>query len=247
MKKTAIILGAVLFLFTASVNAQNDTLPKQPTTTQTDPALTSPERDVATTTTATNSTDRWNNWSPDKYKMLPMPEPLTTEKIFPVIGQYSVTSKDAAAAPTTDVNASPESAPTTNLTITLDETNKGVVWIDGLPQGRIKAYLRKSPSTYMIPAQKTADEKEISQGVMIYDKDMNTLDVCIGCKYNSEDPATAFLAPQEPVAEEPVVKTKSKTKKGTAKAKVKPVKTWRYSGSKNVETTASSSVVPMQQ
>ena len=228
MKKTAIILGAVL-LFTASVNAQNDP-PKEPTTTQTDKSL---------TTTTTTSTDRWNNWSPDKYKMLPMPEPLTTEKIFPVIGQYSVTSKDAVA--TAENTATPS-----NVTITLDETNKGVVWVEGLPQGRIKAYLRKSPSTYMIPAQKTADDKDLAQGVLIFDKDANTLDVCIGCKYNSEDPASSFTVTEEPVVEQPVVKTKSKNKKGTAKAKVKPVKTWRYSGSKT-ETAASSSVVPMQQ
>ena len=206
--------------------------------------MTQTEKQVATTTTVatTNSTDRWNNWSPDKYKMLPMPEPLTTEKIFPVIGHYSVTSKDAAEATTTE-----SSAGTSSVTITLDETNKGIVWVEGLPQGKIKAYLRKSPSTYMIPAQKTADEKDLSGGVLIFDKDANTLDVCLGCKYNSEDPASSFTVTEQPVVEQPVVKTKHKNKKGTAKAKVKPVKTWRYSGSKTSETTASSSVVPMQQ
>ena len=248
MKKTAIILGAVLFLFTASINAQNDTLPKQPTTTQSEATTTqTTDTRVATTTT---SSDRWNNWSPDKYKMLPMPEPLTTEKIFPVIGHYTVTPKNAttstnANAVTTD-NTTTTSATSSDVTITLDETNKGVVWVEGLPQGRIKAYLRKSPSTYMIPAQKTADDKDLAQGVLIFDKDANTLDVCIGCKYNSEDPASSFTMTEEPVVEQPVVKTKYKNKKGTAKAKVKPVKTWRYSGSKT-ETSASSTVVPMQQ
>jgi len=241
MKKTAIIFGAVLLLFTASVNARNDP-PKEPTTTTT----TITQTDKSLTTTTTTSTDRWNNWSPDKYKMLPMPEPLTTEKIFPVLGQYTVSSKDASVTTTTEATVE-TNAPVSNVTITLDETNKGIVWVDGLPQGRIKAYLRKSPSTYMIPAQKTADDKDLAQGVLIFDKDANTLDVCIGCKYNSEDPASSFTMPQEPVVEQPVVKTKSKHKKGTAKAKVKPVKTWRYSGSKTTETTASSSVVPMQQ
>ena len=95
----------------------------------------------------------------------------------------------------------------------------------------------------MIPAQKTADDKELAEGVLIFDKDANTLDVCIGCKFNNEDPASAFTTPEPVVVEQPVVK-KSKSKKGTAKAKVKPVKTWRYSGSK---TDATASVVPMQQ
>jgi hypothetical protein len=180
--------------------------------------------------------------------MLPMPAPLTTEKIFPVIGHYTVTAKTATT--TTDASASTTdntTASSSNVSITLDENNKGVVWVEGLPQGKIKAYLRKSPSTYMIPVQKTADDKDLDQGVLIYDKDANTLDVCIGCKYNSEDPASAFTVPQPVVEEQPVVKTKSKNKKAIAKAKVKPVKTWRYSGSKTSETTASSSVVPMQQ
>lgn len=235
MKKTAIILGAVLFLFTASVNAQVDSLKQTTTTVQTE---------NLTAKATTNSTDKWNNWSADKYKMLPMPEPLTTEKIFPVLGHYSVTAKEATA--TADANATENTGATSDVTITLDETNKGIVWVDGLPQGRIKAYLRRSPSTYMIPVQKTADDKELAQGVLIFDKDANTLDVCIGCKYNSEDPAASFTTP-EPVVEQPVVKTKSKkNKKGTAKAKVKPVKTWRYSGSKT-DVAASSSVVPVQQ
>jgi len=245
MKKTAIILGAVLFLFTATVNAQVE--PKQPAPAQTEnlnkqqePANTL----TPTTTTTASTSDRWNNWSPDKYKMLPMPEPLTTEKIFPVLGHYTVSAKNTSS---TAATAETTTSASSNVTITLDENNKGVVWVDGLPQGRIKAYLRKSPSTYMIPVQKTTDDKELAQGVMIYDKDANTLDVCIGCKFNSLDPASSFTTPEPVVEEQAVVKTKSKSKKGTVKTKVKPVKTWIYSGSKTETTTASSSVVPMQQ
>ena len=243
MKKTAIILGAAFLLFTASANAQTTTS-KQPATTESS-TLQTDSKQLTTTSTTTASADKWNNWSPDKYKMLPMPEPLTTEKIFPVLGHYSVSPKSAAT--TTDATASTEAAATTSVTITLDETNKGIVWVDGLPQGKIKAYLRKSPSTYMIPAQKTIDNKDLDGGVLIYDKDANTLDVCIGCKYNEEDPAVAFTTAEPVVVEQPVVKTKYKNKRKTAKVKVKPVKTWRYSGSKTTETTASSSVVPMQQ
>ena len=114
-----------------------------------------------------------------------------------------------------------------------------MVWIDGLPEGRIKATLRKSPSTYKIPAQKLGEEKDaksVAEGVLVYDKDANTMNVCIGCTYNAEDPAIAF-AP-EPVVEEPVVKTKSKSKvkaKKPAVAKIKPV---FYTGTKVIETTA---------
>jgi len=231
MKRTAIILGAVLFLFTATVNAQVE--PKQPAPTQTENLNKQQDQQTnsLTTTTTTAANDKWNNWSPDKYKMLPMPEPLTNEKIFPVLGHFSVSPKNTSS--TSEATESATSA-SSDVTISLDENNKGIVWVDGLPQGRIKAYLRKSPSTYMIPVQKTADDKDLSGGVMIYDKDANTLDVCIGCKYNSEDPALAFTAPQPVVEEQAVVKTKtkSKSKKGTVKTKVKPVKTWIYSGSK---------------
>jgi hypothetical protein len=240
MKKTAIILGAVLLLFTASINAQNDTLSKQPAQTQ-QPALNQADskQPLSNSVATTTSNDRWNNWSPDKYKMLPMPEPLTTEKIFPVLGHYSVTANSNTS--TTEASSSASS----DVTITLDETNKGIVWVEGLPQGRIKAYLRKSPSTYMIPAQKTADDKELAEGVLIYDKDANTLDVCIGCKYNNEDPAAASTQPEPIVEEQAVVKTKTKSKKGTTKVKIKPVKMWKYSGTKT--DVAVSSSVPSQQ
>ena len=75
-----------------------------------------------------------------------------------------------------------------------------------------KSTLRKSPATYKIPVQplgevalqkkcqlqmltdakktKTAKVKEVKvkelpEGVLIYDKDANVLNVCIGCKYNN--------------------------------------------------------------
>lgn len=208
MKKTAIIAGAALFMFAAAANAQTDTLPTPPVKT---------------------STDKWNNHPPEKYKLQPMPEALTTDKIFPVVGKYTVTDKDGANS---------------DVTIMLDETNKGVVWVDGLPQGRFKAYLRKSPGIYRIPVQKDVNDKDLAEGVLIFDKDANTLNVCIGCAYNNEDPAIAFST----TAPEPVVtETKTKVKKGSVaktKTKVKPIKTWKYSGNKVVETTAS--VVPMQ-
>lgn len=137
---------------------------------------------------------------------------LTTADIFPVIGKYeSATNADAAA-----------------VTIMPDEQNKGIVWIEGLPQGRIKAMLRKSPATYKIPAQKTGEGKDVAEGTLIFDKETNTLSICIGKTFNAEDPAAAFAAP----VEEPAVATKTnKTKK------IVQPKAWIYTGTKFVQET----------
>ncbi|HEY6063828.1 MAG TPA: hypothetical protein VIV35_09480 [Chitinophagaceae bacterium] len=140
---------------------------------------------------------------------------LTTADIFPAIGKYeSATNADAAA-----------------VTIMPDEKNKGIVWIEGLPQGRIKAMLRKSPATYKIPAQKTEEGKEVAEGTLIFDKETNTLSICIGKPYNVEDPAAAFITPAEEVAVTAKTTTKSKTKKA-----VQP-KAWIYTGTKHTQET----------
>jgi hypothetical protein len=244
MKKTAMIVGAAFFCLIASVsvNAQTpDTTAKQVPQTIETPAAPAPEVQAQTTTVPANtqapeaavttaaSKDRWNNWDKSKYAMLPMPEPLTTEKIFPAIGKYDVTTKDGATA---------------QVTVTLDETNKGIVWIEGLPEGKIKGYLRQSPAVYKIPAQKTESEKNIASGVFIYDKDANALNLCVGCEYKTEDPAVAFLpADQQPVEEQPVKKSR-KTAKVKVKAKAKPV---FYTGTKVIEvapTTAAAGTSP---
>ena len=160
MKKTTLLAGLALILASATVNAQTEPEKQTPATSQ-----------PTSTTPATASKDKYNNWSADTYKMQPMPEALTTEKVFPVIGKYQLTDKDGAAS---------------NISIALDETNKGLVWIEGFPQGRIKANLRKSPAVYQIPAQKLGEGKEavaVPEGVLIYDKDANTMNVCFGCTY----------------------------------------------------------------
>ena len=141
--------------------------------------------------------------------MLPARPALTTADIFPVIGKYvSTTNADAPS-----------------VTITLDEANKGLVWIEGLPQGKIKAMLRKSPATYKIPAQKTEDGKDVPEGTLIFDKDANTLSIVIGKPYNTEDPSTVFLTTTEDASmatTEDVTKTKTKTASGkTVKTKTK--------------------------
>lgn len=176
------------------------------------------------TPTAPVSTDKWNSSNPSQYQLLPMPEALTIEKSFPAIGKYQLTDKDGNAVA---------------VTAMLDETNKGVLLVNGLPEGSIKAYLRKSPAVYKIPAQKTADEKDVKEGVLIYDKDANVMNICFGCTYNNEDPATAFLPVQEdqaPVEEAPKKNTKT-SKKSTAK-KVEVAKPVHYTGTKLASETA---------
>ena len=143
-----------------------------------------------------------------KYKLLPMPAPLTIEKTFPVIGTYQFNGTEDQV---------------TNLKISLDEQNKGLVWLEGLPEGKIKAQLRKSPATYKIPNQKTEDGKSIAEGTLIYDKDNNQLQLCFGCNYNSEDPALAF-APANANGNKVAV-----NKKGKVKNKIKVT---TYTGTK---------------
>ncbi len=143
---------------------------------------------------------------------------LTDVDYYPVIGKYESSNEEAA-----------------NVVIVLDAENRGMVWIDGLPQGRIKAFLRKSPATYKIPAQKTEDGKDVAEGTLIYDKDANTLNILIGKDYNLGDPASVF-AVEEPVEEAATTKTKSKTKK------VSKPKTWSYTGSKLIEVKETTNV-----
>src|SRR5438270_8167786 len=81
-----------------------------------------------------------------KYKLQPMPAALTIEETFPVIGNYQLTNSTEG---------------TGTVTVNLDSTNKGMVWVDGLPQGRIKAYLRQSPATYRIVSQKSGSGKQV--------------------------------------------------------------------------------------
>lgn len=221
MKKTTLIASAAFLLIAASANAQTEPTPAPAPAPKTD---------------ATQTKDKYNNWTPETYKMQPMPEALTTEKVFPAIGKYEVTGKDGASS---------------TITVTLDETSKGIVWVDGLPEGRFKAILRKSPAIYKIPAQKLGEEenaKKLAEGVLIYDRDANTLSVCIGCTYNAEDPAVAFtpdaVATEEKAAEEAAKPAKTAKGKKTAVAKVEKIKTVRYTGSKVIETTAA---VPVQQ
>jgi hypothetical protein len=143
-----------------------------------------------------------------KYKLQPMPEQMGIDKKFPVLGTYQLTSSDSTSG---------------NLTITLDSFNKGMVWVEGLPQGRFKAFLKKSPSTYRITAQKTNSGKQIPEGTLYYNAEANTLNVSLGAAYNDTDPTAIFasntgMAGTDNTAE---VKTEVKTKTSAGKTKTK--------------------------
>lgn len=163
--------------------------------------------------------------TPFESKLLPSRTAITTLDIFPVIGTFeSSTNSDAPL-----------------VAINLDEQVKGFVWVDGLPQGRIKAMLRKSPATYKIPAQKTEDGKNVPEGTLIYDKDVNILSIKIGKPYNAENPAAAFIMTDEEastVNKQDIAKTTKKSGK-TVKPKAEEPKPWTYTGTKIEKTTAS--------
>ena len=130
-----------------------------------------------------------------KYKLTPMPEPLTIEKTFPVLGTYQLTTgADASVttATTATTTTGTETATTNNVVVSLDPENKGVIWVEGLPQGKFKAYLKKSPATYRVLAQKTESGNSIPEGTLIYDPETKALNIALGKDYDEADPAAIF-------------------------------------------------------
>lgn len=197
------------------------------------------------TTTATDTTKKLNAYGSystrdsiaAKYKLQPMPAPLTIEKIYPVLGSYQlVTNADASATATTDAAATTTTtitdattsavgtdatvATAPNVTITLDSVNKGMVWIEGMPQGRIKAYLKKSPATYRIIAQKTDLGTSVPEGTLIFDPATNVLNVALGTPFNDADPAGVFALSAGTTPEDNTAEVKVKTKNKKEKTKV---------------------------
>ena len=137
-----------------------------------------------------------------KYQLIPMPEAFTIEKAFPVLGAYQLQ------------NATETSTP---VTITLDSVHKGMVWVEGLPQGKFKAYLKQSPATYRIVAQKSESGTSIPAGTLIFDPATSTLNIALGKAFDETNPAAVFAnannASDVAVVEEVKVKKKgSKTK-----------------------------------
>ncbi|HMG68481.1 MAG TPA: hypothetical protein VK588_12375 [Chitinophagaceae bacterium] len=249
MKKTFFLAGIAAFLLTLSVNAQQDstakpapmqqdsTMPVKPT--QSQPATTTTQDQKQQTTSASVSPDQKKYGNPtvdsilSKYTLVPMPNQMTTEQIFPVIGQFqSSTNADQ------------------KLTIVLDDQNKGFVWIDGLPQGKVKGVLKKSPATYKIPAQKTAEGTDVPEGTLIYDKDTKVITVMLGRPFNDQDPASVFATTTtedqstasstqaDDQSKATVTKTKgTKTKTKVVKKAPEPAP-WVFTGTKVEQVTA---------
>ncbi|HEU0110979.1 MAG TPA: hypothetical protein VFQ73_08895 [Flavisolibacter sp.] len=164
-----------------------------------------------------------------KYTLQPMPEALTLEKAFPVIGTYQLTTAEA----TTDSSQAP------TITISMDSASKGIVWVEGLPQGKIKAFLKQSPATYRIVSQKTESGSQVPEGTLIFDPSTNTLNVALGKAFNDANPAEIFAlnaaaAGTEDATGAAEVKVKTKTKDSKTKTKVV-----FYSATKHVQTMTS--------
>lgn len=139
-----------------------------------------------------------------KYELLPMPEALTLEKTFPVIGNYHLNAEDGNVQ---------------EVIITLDQENKGIVWVEGLPEGKFKAYLKKSPGTYRIISQKTESGRQLPEGTLMFDPSTSTLHVAMGKKFDESDPAAIFNLSGDDVASTEV-KVKSKTPSSKSKSKI---------------------------
>lgn len=144
-----------------------------------------------------------------KYKLQPMPAALTIEQTFPVLGNYQLTNSTEG---------------TGTVTVNLDSSNKGIIWVDGLPQGRIKAYLKQSPSTYRILSQKTAGGKQVQEGTLYYDTTAHELHVALGKAYNESDPTSVFslntdMSTTADVAAPAAGETEAKVKTGDTKMK----------------------------
>jgi hypothetical protein len=195
--------------------------------------------------TATSNAQSTVDSITSKYKLIPMPGALTIEQTFPVLGVYQLGGADATAmnmstntnttGTTSNANASSTNATgsvsgTTNvsggnaITVTLDSANKGMVWVEGLPQGKFKAFLKQSPATYRILSQKTVTGKQISEGTLYFDPATSMLHIALGKAFDDVDP-TAIFALSSGLASTDVntdntVKVKVKTPTSKTKSKV---------------------------
>ncbi len=163
MKNTSLPLIAALF-FSASASAQTDTTQKH-----------SDMATYKTTTTITTGTAfvTLDSNLPDHLKGVTSSTVLP-KHYLPVLGTYVSVDNDVT------------------LNLVVDTANMGIVWIEGLPQGRVKGLLKKAPATYKIPAQKTAEGKSVAEGTLVYDTDAKQLWLTTGMAYNEKDPTASF-------------------------------------------------------
>jgi hypothetical protein len=191
MKNTIFVAFA---LFTGAVaNAQTDTTSRpQPDTT------TRPVPDTTVVTMIDSSVGKAYVTNEERLQSLTT-ETLTPADIYPALGTFKGNGTSAG-----------------DVTITLDETNKGIVWVEGLPQGRFRAIMKRAPSTYKIPAQKSESGQAIAEGTLYVNPESNELTIVVGESFNDKQP-TAVL-------------TAAKKKNG-----------WRYTG---VKAEAAATAIP---
>ena len=164
--KNAFFLAATFFM-AAVANAQTT-----PTTPTPQPGL--PANDTATVTYADTSIGKAYVTNPERLQGLTS-ETLTSSHVFPALGTYKASGTSTA-----------------DVTIMLDETNKGIVWVEGLPQGRFKALMKKSPATYKVPAQKSESGQSIAEGILYLNPETNELSIVLGRSYNDADPTSVL-------------------------------------------------------
>jgi hypothetical protein len=191
MKNNLLLFSALLL--TAAAGAQ--TTPTQPST----PAPSQPATTPTTTETVLADTTVYAAYvsNPDELKGLTT-EALKPEHAFPVLGSFN------------GAGASTES-----VTITLDQTNKGIVWVEGLPQGKFKALMKKAPATYKIPAQTSESGKPVAEGTLFYNPSSKEVAIMLGRAFNDADPQASLTIPSK--------KTKSKVTQYTGIKAVAPV------------------------
>ena len=164
MKNTAFV--ALALFLGAVANAQTTPAPTQPVT---DTAAT-------TATMVYTSIGKANVTHPERLQGVKS-ETLTPEHVFPALGSYKGSGTS-----------------TGDVTISLDPENKGIVWVDGLPQGRFKALMKKAPATYKIPAQTSEGGKAIAEGTLYLNDDTNELTIVLGRPFNDANPGVIQTA-----------------------------------------------------
>jgi hypothetical protein len=169
--KNKFLLAAAL-LITAAAGAQTPTNPTTPTTPN--PNQTKQDTAVLPTILIDSSVNSAYVSNPEQLKGLTT-ETLKPEHAFPAIGSYTASGTS-----------------TGNVTITLDPENKGIVWVEGLPQGKFKALMKKAPSTYKVPAQKTEEGKSVAEGSLFLNPTSKELTILLGRPFDDADP-TSFL------------------------------------------------------
>jgi glucose/arabinose dehydrogenase len=188
MKNKLLLASALFVAAAAGAQTQTPATPAQPATPNPNQPAQAPATTPATNAPATTqapvqtvladtSINAAYVSNPEELKGLTT-ETLRPEHSFPVLGSFQASGSS-----------------TESVTITLDETNKGIVWVEGLPQGKFKALMKKAPATYKIPAQTTESGKSVSEGTLFYNPSSKEVSIVLGRAFNDADPAASLTIP----------------------------------------------------